>query len=270
MNRKSFYNLLIVFFAALFLFSLGMLVRTQMSYRKGADTYARAVQEYVLPAETAAVETREASASGRQETASPQAGAPTEPEEAVCPISVDFEKLRAANPDVMGWIYCEGTQINYPVVQRDNNEYYLNHLIDGSRNASGTIFVECENTPDLADANTIIYGHHMRNGSMFAELLKYSDQDFYEEHPVMWLLTPQKNWQVVLFSAYATALPSDAYMIYYGPGPELADYVRRCAGRSDFRAHTAEDPAEQEKFVVLSTCEYSRADGRYVVHGYLR
>lgn len=183
------------------------------------------------------------------------------------PITVDFAALRRINSDVVGWIYCEGTDINYPVLQGEDNDIYLHHTYDGAENRAGSIFVEALNARDFADSNTIIYGHHMKNGSMFATLRNWADQEYYEEHPVFWLLTPKQNYQIKLFSGYTTSATSDTYTIFQGPSQELNDYLQMAHANSDFSADVETDA--NGKYVVLSTCEYVYTNARYVLHGML-
>lgn len=183
------------------------------------------------------------------------------------PITVDFEKLQAVNQDVIGWIYCEGTDINYPVLQGEDNEFYLKHTYDGASNRAGSIFVDALNAPCFADSNTIIYGHHMKNGSMFAALGNWAKQDYYETHPIFWLLTPEQNYCVLLFSGYTTSAVSGTYTIFQGPGREFSEYLQAVCANSDFRADIEPDP--NGKCVVLSTCEYDFENARYVLHGML-
>ena len=106
------------------------------------------------------------------------------------PISVDFAALKAENPDIVAWLYSADTPINYPVVQSDDNNYYLRRLTDGSYNSNGTLFVDFRDAPDFSGFNTIIYGHRMKSKAMFGTLPGYLEQEYYEEHPVMYLLTP--------------------------------------------------------------------------------
>ena len=85
---------------------------------------------------------------------------------------------------MIGWIYSSDTTINYPVVQGSDNAYYLKHLADGTENRNGCPFLDVQNRPDFTDDNSIIYGHHMQNGTMFADISWYEDQNYYNEHPV--------------------------------------------------------------------------------------
>lgn len=183
------------------------------------------------------------------------------------PIAVDFAGLREVNEDIIGWLYCEGTAINYPVLQGEDNDQYLRSSYDGTYNAAGSIFAEALNSRDFRDSNTIIYGHHMKNGSMFAVLDEWADQEFYESHPVMWLLTPQQDYRIDLFSGYTTSAYSETYTVFSGPGKELDDYLAGCLERSDFRADVELDG--QARYVVLSTCAYVFDNARNVLHGML-
>mgnify|MGYP000782800669 FL=1 len=95
---------------------------------------------------------------------------------------VDFSVLREINPDIVAWIYIEGTKINYPIVQGGDNSYYLKHLFSGEWNGSGCIFLDFRNDVSFADRHSIIYGHHMKNGTMFTDIDKYKKQEFFDEH----------------------------------------------------------------------------------------
>lgn len=191
-------------------------------------------------------------------------------------LEVDFDRLKELNGDVAGWIYCEGTAINYPVLQGEDNEYYLYRNLNRQSHKAGSIFVEESNQPDFRDSNTIIYGHHMKNGSMFAGLDNWARQEYYEEHSVMWLLTPEQDYLILLLAGYTTPAASDAYTIFSGPCDELEEYLERCMENSDFtpdfgllEAYGKGEPGGDDKYVVLSTCDYSFQDARYVLHGML-
>lgn len=145
----------------------------------------------------------------------PSADAPAEPStqpapthEAAEPYQVDFEALARINPDVAAWLILEGTALSYPVVQGQDNEYYLDRLFDGSYNASGCLFLDSRCEARFTSPNSIVYGHHMKDGSMFAALDGYKEQEFYEAHPSLLLLTPGGDYEAQVFSAYVA--PTDA------------------------------------------------------------
>ena len=111
-------------------------------------------------------------------------------------LQIDFAGLQAVNPDVIAWIDIPGLSVSYPVVQRNDNAYYLHHLITGEYNSSGSIFADCHNQPDFTDQNTIIYGHNMKNGSMFGTLSHYQDQALWEENPIFTCMCRGKCWNI--------------------------------------------------------------------------
>ncbi len=182
-------------------------------------------------------------------------------------VHVDFSVLSVKYPDVVGWIYCPGTVINYPVLQTDNNDYYLHHNYLGDYTAAGSIFVECANDLDFVDSNTIIYGHHMKDGSMFASLSKWTNQEYFDEHPKMYLFTKDVTYEVELFSAYATEATSDSYCAILSPCEEMDEYLQRVSKRSKIKSDVELDGDAQ--YIMLSTCAYMFENARSVVHGKL-
>ncbi|MCD7725074.1 MAG: class B sortase [Clostridiales bacterium] len=117
------------------------------------------------------------------------------------------------------------------------------------------------------DENTIIYGHHMASGKMFASLIRYAEQEYYEAHPVMYLNVEGKTYLLELFAGYTTAEASSAYRMQLDTSHEFAEWMREISAKSDFTANirlTTED-----RIITLSTCAYSFENARYVVHGRL-
>lgn len=258
-------RILMIILAAVFLFSGTMVILIQRQYSASKKTYAQAAERFTVAAPTVQpTESGDLDADGNGESpAIPDTGKNVN----AAPIIVDFAALLEICPDVVGWIYCEGTVINYPVVQAADNDYYLHRNYDGSYNASGSIFVEAKNARDFADANTIIYGHHMNNGSMFAGLEDWANQAYYDSHPVMWLLTPTQNYKIELVSGYTTSAFSDTYTVYPNTGEAMSAYLDWAVAQSDFKSTVT--PDEEAKYVVLSTCAYVFDNARYVLHGML-
>ncbi len=178
------------------------------------------------------------------------------------PITVDFDAMLAQWPDVVGWLYCEGTKINYPVLQGDDNDEYLHHLPDGTYNFSGSLFMEWTNSPDFGDLNTFIYGHSMKNGTMFGSLEQYKNQSYYDEHPVIWLLTPGGNFRLDLIAGFYTLADSDAYDMHLQID-SLRGYVQECIDDSTFDSGIAAE--DVSRVVVLSTCSHAFDNARYIV-----
>lgn len=185
----------------------------------------------------------------------------------IAPIEVDFEALRQENPDIIAWIYCPDTPINYPVVQAEDNSYYLRRLVDGTWNSSGTLFLDYRNADDFSDVNSVIYGHNMQNDSMFGTLLRYTEQEYYEQHPVICLLTPEKDYQVELFAGFTT--PSDSAIYDLSAiNEKTADEVLCLIETSTFTAEM--NVKSEDRILTLSTCSYEYSNARYVVMGVLK
>lgn len=183
------------------------------------------------------------------------------------PITVDFAPLLAQNADVAAWIYCPDTPINYPVVQGEDNQYYLDHMIDGSINPGGTIFLDYRCAASLEDGYSVIYGHNLKDQALFGSLLNYADPAYYDAHPVMFVLTPEKNFVLELFAGFVT---EDGDGLYYLPPTALTKekLIKNCMERSDFDSPLR--PTAEDRLVILSTCAYDFEDARYVLAGVLR
>lgn len=181
---------------------------------------------------------------------------------------VDFEGLRAKNSDVAGWIYGPDTVINYPVVQGADNEFYLTHMFDGRENKCGSIFMDTLNREDFSDSNSILYGHHMKNGSMFAGLIKYQSQSYYDSHPVLWLVTPDKSYRVEVFAGFVTSADSEVWQLEFADSGEYRSWLDRMVGNSAFESNIS--PGTDDRVLTLATCSYEYDDARFVVMGILR
>ena len=184
------------------------------------------------------------------------------------PIRVDFEALRAVNPDVVGWIFCPDTPINYPVLHGATNDTYLHHSYDRTYNVSGSIFVDAANTRGFVDSCSILYGHHMNDNSMFASLSQWQFQSYFDEHPVMWLLTPEQDYKIALFSAYDISAYDDVYNIQRYPGLAFDSYLQTALARSSVKSEVELEP--EGHYVLMSTCAYVFDNARSVVHGLLQ
>ncbi len=232
------------------------------------DTYAEASAAYVqVVADTPPVVDTDADTASVVDTDTENSSSSPK-EGGVCPIRVDFDSLQALNEDIIAWIYCEGTVIDYPVCKCDDDQFYLEHAYDKSPSHSGAIFLEVENSPDFSDTNNILYGHHMKNKTMFATLAYWADQGYFEQHPYMWLLTPEQSYRIDLFAGYLTSALSDVYTVSQGYGTQLEEYLEKAADSSDFTSDVV-IPEEGYSYIVLSTCEYQFDNARYVLHGKL-
>ena len=180
---------------------------------------------------------------------------------------VDFEALSAVNADVVAWLFCEDTVLQYPVAQGEDNAYYLNHLFDGTKNANGCIFLDYRNQPDFSDENSILYGHNMKNGSMFASLLSYQEQFYYEAHPNLTLVTPEGTFLVHLFAGYLAQVEEDPWQIAFANAEEKTMWLKKAKDRSTFVCDV--QPMATDRILTLSTCSTSSDETRYVLQGIL-
>lgn len=246
--------ILILIFTAGIAVGAWQIYRQLHEYSEGADSYTD-LEEYVkLPEEPEddSEETPVPSESGETESAR------WWPE-------VDFEALREINPDLVGWIYIEGTDINYPVVQGADNQYYLKHLFTGEWNSSGCIFLDARNSTDLSDRNSILYGHHMKDGSMFHGLMEYKSQEYYEEHPTVLFLTPDANYEVKIFAGYVASVDTDAWTVGFSSDSEFEQWLQSAKERSCFTSEIT--PAVTDRILTLSTCSYEFNNARFVLLG---
>lgn len=257
--KKTVRWILVAFFGVIFVFSGGKVAQALLEYRAGEVSYA-ALEQYVslTPPQTGAAGEKTA-----QDTQPDQQ--PRQEDTTVWP-EVDFAQLRQINPDIVGWIYIEGTNISYPVAQGQDNSYYLNHLFDGSVNSAGCIFLDSRCSGDFSDRNSVIYGHHMGNGTMFNALDEYTDQSFYEAHPTVLLLTPEGNYKIQIFSCYVSDTSASAWRTDLSEA-DMEQWLAEVAGRSAITP--AQQPAGTDRVVTLSTCSYEFSGARLVVHGFI-
>ena len=204
-------------------------------------------------------------------SATPLPAAVTTPEPAETPpIKVDFVALREEGRNVLGWLYCADTLINYPITYYSNNTYYLSHDYTGTRSEGGALFFDCRLTKQLAEQNLIVYGHHMKNRSMFGSLLQYQKQSYYDEHPTMYLLTPDKNYRIELFAAQFTDSEQEQFPVWFKSEQKRAAFVLAAVSNSTF---TPGDGTyhNDDQIISLVTCAYSDyiEDAKFQVHGWL-
>ena len=261
---KKIRRILMIVLAAVFLFCGGTVAVVQHQYAVSKRLYRAASESFTAPAQLSAQKTSETPKTEGKTSTGPNDGIFRLPEYA--PIKVDFESLLKVNKDVDGWIYCPDTVIDYPVMHGLSNDTYLHHSYDRTPNASGSIFVDERNQRNFVDPVSILYGHHMASGAMFATLDWWSLPSYREEHPVMWLLTPTQDYKVELYSAYNTSAYSDTYAIpAYGSDP--TEYLAKAYASGAWNADINLDPTAH--YIVMSTCAYMFEDARWVLHGKL-
>jgi len=246
MNKKQ--KLLVAgaaLFAALFLFSGAVLVWQYADSKQSANAFD-AVTNLIQPEEE-----------------TPQPGAD--------PMLTAFDKYAAVyeqNHDLVGWLTIDGTNINYPIMQTtDNPNYYLKHGFEKQYSNYGVPYVQENCVLGISD-NIVVYGHHMNDGSMFADLCKYESEDFYLEHSTIHFDTLSSQDEYEIVAVFKTvAYSEDGFKFYHFVDAENEDdfnaYVSQCKALSLY--DTGVDAEYGDKLLTLSTCEYSRTNGRMVV-----
>ena len=241
-------------FAALFLFSGIMLGRQYADQKQSAEAFA----------EIAALVQEDP----EQPSAPPEDGTDTTTEAA--PAMTAYEKYEAVyeqNSDFVGWISIDGTNINYPVMQSTETDYYLKRAFDKSYSAYGTPYVQ-ENCILGSSDNFVIYGHHMKDGSMFADLCRYESEDFYREHKIIRLDTLENYGEYEIVAVFKTVVYSqDGFQYYHFVDAEneaeFGEFIAQCKALALYDTGVSAEYGDQ--LITLSTCEYSRTNGRMVV-----
>ena len=173
----------------------------------------------------------------------------------------DYDSYMRFNSDTRGFISCEGTPINYPIMQGKDNEYYLNHLANNIVNLNGSIFIDYKIDMGLEARNCIIYGHNMRNDSMFGSLQNYAEESYWEEHPTMDIYVGYDHYKYHVFAAYSSEVGTDTFTIRFKDDKSFLRYIKASRGKSIYSPDVGEITAD-DKIVTLVTCMDSN-DKRY-------
>lgn len=182
-------------------------------------------------------------------------------------FSVDFEALKEINPDVVGWIRFENMDISYPIVHGTDNDYYLTHSFDKQEIKCGSIFMEAENAADFSDDNTFIYGHNMKDKSMFAKLNQFKDEQIYKENPEFLIYTESGIYRYSIFSCYVAEISWDSFTYQFANEKAYGAWLETVKDRSLY--DTGIVPKQEQKTVTLMTCTSAGDDYRFLVHGTL-
>lgn len=267
-KRKIVIKTLFGLCALCFCVTLALYLGTLWAYRQAGAAYEELQQACVVRTEVnGGLEEERGPASGMGDAEMNVASDHPDMENAACPISVDYQTLKESIPDLVGWIYGEDTAISYPVVQGEDNAYYLRHMADGRSNASGAIFMDVRNQAHTPLSNEILYGHHMKNGSMFAGLMAYKSQTYYEAHPCFYYLTEEKTYRLEILRAGVTTGTSDIFQSAFRTKLDRAAYEKEWKYINVLTP--VFDEAPDAPLMTLSTCSYEMADARFVVQGQL-
>ena len=183
------------------------------------------------------------------------------------------QKLQEENPDIVGWLEIEGTSINYPVLQGDDNEYYMTHNYKKQKSKNGSIFLTKDYDWSIPSSNLLIYGHNLSNGTMFQELLKYEKEDFYKKHPIIRFTTNNEDAEYEIISTFKSRVyyksEKNVFRYYYFVNAKTeAEYNKFVQNARKASLYNIDKTAQYgDQLITLSTCSYHVEDGRFAVVG---
>lgn len=270
---------LTVLLTAVFAISTILLIAHSLDTENAEDSYEQAQQIAGLAQETApAEETAPSAAADPLDETVPTVPAETEPQTVWVPAEVeadeymqkledtDLDALREVNPNVVGWLFIPNTKINYPIVQGEDNQYYLKHTWDNKKSVAGSIFLETTNASDFSDFRSLVYGHNMADSSMFGSLYRYSNKTYWEAYPYVYLVTDEGVLRYEIYASYKAAVDSSTYALSLNNSKIKSGFIQMTIDESELE--TGIVPAVTDRILTLSTCMGS-ADYRRVVHAKL-
>jgi len=180
---------------------------------------------------------------------------------------LDLSALQEVNGEVLGWIRIPDTAIDYPLLQGEDNTYYLYHTWDHQNSSVGSIFLEHLNSPDFTDYNTIIYGHNMNDGAMFAELKSFSEEEYWKAHPYIYIAANEEVYRYEIFSCYRAGLQDPTYGLSFNQETTKEKFLAHAMEKSVIQ--TGIEPPKTDRILTLSTCFGDGSNTRWVVHARL-
>ena len=267
--------------------------QTYDGYKKGRDEYNTMNDDFTVdPIEELGLQ----SETETEEIERPELSALREsgylPDDAPARKKIRWSKLKETYPDIVAWVDIPGIKASYPVAQSKDNEYYLHRDMKGDYLFAGCIFMDFRSAPDMSDQNTLIYGHNMRDGSMFGRMKEFRENDLAKKEPYFWIYTPEKDFLCRIFSVHDVGYASDTYKVTFRDGDSInlyyADHARETNQDGETEAQeeliTYEDwlakqidasvvklspvPDKDKRIVTLSTCMNDAANRR-VVQGFI-
>lgn len=259
-KRKKWKKMLMAVSAVMLAAGLAVIIQKNMDYQKGANDYSEAEQI----AGTAAWET-----SGIHESEDPEGERQKETAEKETDpyiqslAQLNIEALKEINDEVIGWIIIPNSQVSYPLIQGADNSYYLERTWKKEKSAVGSIFLECQVSKDLSDFNTIIYGHKMRNGSMFGSLEQYKEETYWREHPRVYIVSGQEVHCYEIYAVYEAGVRDLTYHLKIEDPEKKEEFIR--FGKEHSVIDTGIEPAAKDRIITLSTCTGRGYRTRWVV-----
>ncbi|MEE3420380.1 MAG: class B sortase [Lachnospiraceae bacterium] len=261
-------TVLLIVAIAVFVISGVQLLGILKNYQDSNNEYEEIADDFTEPLVTPGIssEVPVSSSAATTDSAAPEAEAVEQTwpaiEDADPPLAVNFAALEAINSDIVGWIYVDGEpRINYPILHAEDNDYYLHRTFRKEHKYAGSIFMECSNNTDFADPDTIIYGHNMRNGSMFGLLKLLAGK--YESHPYFWILTPKGSYRYHIYAIFKTKVNSSVYTLWPDNNDEFLQWEKNLQKASSVPNNVP--LTKDDKTVILSTCTSDKSQRTVVI-----
>lgn len=176
---------------------------------------------------------------------------------------MNFASLQSKNPDIIAWITINDTDIDYPITQAKDNDYYLHYDAEKNKNKNGSIFLDYRNNPDFNDNNNIVYGHNMKNGKMFADINLFKDENYFNSHATGHIYTPQKTYCFEIFEVAVVPSVGDAYTWVFDSEASWNFYIAQIQKDAMFLREI--NLSWRDRIITLSTCSYEFKNARTVI-----
>ncbi len=239
-------TVILIIALGVFCYSGYNLLTVYMEYKKGSDEYGTLEEQYANLDKQGDIE----EINGELAMKNP----------------IDFESLLSINREIIGWLKVEALDISYPVAQGEDNEYYLHNTFEKTANIAGCIFLDHLNKKNFSDRNAILYGHNMKNGSMFGTLKKFYEEGVFEKSPYIWIYTPEKICKYEIFSCHEVGAASQTYQLTFKDDQDFLDYLQEA--RENSVVDSKVSVGKEDKVLTLSTCTGNEAT-RFIVQGKL-
>lgn len=240
-QQNILFRILFLLALAVFLYAAVRLILYGITYWKGSHEY-KGLQKYV-------------SEQPKDEISTEENGE----------FIVDFSGLKELNPDCIGWIRFENIDISYPIMQGEDNEYYLKHTFEGQAVTAASIFMDANNHADFSDQNTFIYGHNMKDKTMFGKLNNYKDEEFYKENPYFYIYTPDYTYRYDIFSCYLARVDNKVdFYTQFASDEQFQEFLDGVKAQSAY--DTGVEVTPEDKVITLMTCNKAGYDYRFLVH----
>ena len=276
-RKFNIYKLFTVLLAAILLVIVGYMLRNWIVERNAQKQYED-LAESVNRLQNQVSDNAITSAGDRQDASTEEMeteGTQDESDSAIAGVDIpqkqlDWNELAKVNPDIYAWIYIPGTQVYYPVLQHPtDNTYYLNYNMNGTRGYPGCIYTEKENSKDFTDFNTIMYGHNMRNKTMFETLHYYEDKAFFVNNPYVYVYRGDRVLVYEIFAAYIAGNEHILYSYDFQTQEGRQNYVDQIEKGTSGNLRDDVEVTADSHILTLSTCISGKAKNRYLVQAVL-